>query len=140
MKRCRETSGVLNHEASKTHIVVSHCDGRDPAGEHCRDRLPALGRSIASNQHVPTFDPKFTSPDDAARMVRAQWRMPMGPVVNLTRWMEAAGCGLGSFTASDDGDDPFAGSSRIQRPIPVPQRRSGSDSSASAFLMTGTTM
>jgi hypothetical protein len=92
MKRCRETSGVLNHEASKTHIVVSHCDGRDPAGEHCRDRLPALGRSIASDQHVPTFDPEFTSPDDAARMVRAQWRMPMGPVVNLTRWLEAAGC------------------------------------------------
>lgn len=23
---------------------------------------------------------------------RALWRMPMGPVVNLTRWMEAAGC------------------------------------------------
>lgn len=48
--------------------------------------------SIASDQHVPPFDPEFTSPDDAARMVRAQWRMPMGPVVNLTRWMEAAGC------------------------------------------------
>jgi Zn-dependent peptidase ImmA (M78 family) len=48
--------------------------------------------SIASEQHVPAFDPEFTAPEDAAKMVRAQWRMPMGPVVNLTRWMEAAGC------------------------------------------------
>jgi Zn-dependent peptidase ImmA (M78 family) len=48
--------------------------------------------SIASEQHVPAFDADFTNPEDAARMVRAQWRMPMGPVVNLTRWMEAAGC------------------------------------------------
>jgi Zn-dependent peptidase ImmA (M78 family) len=48
--------------------------------------------SIASEQHVPAFDADFTSPEDAARMVRAQWRMPMGPVVNLTRWLESAGC------------------------------------------------
>jgi Zn-dependent peptidase ImmA (M78 family)/transcriptional regulator with XRE-family HTH domain len=48
--------------------------------------------SIASDQHVPSFDPEFTTPEAAARMVRAQWRMPMGPVVNLTSWMESAGC------------------------------------------------
>jgi Zn-dependent peptidase ImmA (M78 family) len=48
--------------------------------------------SIASEQHIPAFDPEFTTAEDAARLVRAQWRMPMGPVVNLTRWMEAAGC------------------------------------------------
>ncbi|MGF2944729.1 helix-turn-helix domain-containing protein [Mycobacterium sp. Lab-001] len=48
--------------------------------------------SITSEQHVPAFDPEFTTPEDAAKLVRAQWRMPMGPVVNLTRWMEAAGC------------------------------------------------
>lgn len=48
--------------------------------------------SIASEQHVPAFDAEFTPAEDAARMVRAQWRMPMGPVVNLTRWIEAAGC------------------------------------------------
>jgi Zn-dependent peptidase ImmA (M78 family)/DNA-binding XRE family transcriptional regulator len=48
--------------------------------------------SIAAEQHIPTFDPEFTRPEDAARMVRAQWRLPLGPVVNLTAWMEAAGC------------------------------------------------
>ncbi|AWG57923.1 helix-turn-helix domain-containing protein [Mycobacteroides abscessus] len=48
--------------------------------------------SIASEQHVPAFDADFTSPEDAARMVRAQWRMPMGPVANMTRWLESAGC------------------------------------------------
>lgn len=48
--------------------------------------------SIHSEHRIPTFDPEFTSPDDAARMTRAQWRMPIGPVVNLTRWLESAGC------------------------------------------------
>jgi Zn-dependent peptidase ImmA (M78 family)/DNA-binding XRE family transcriptional regulator len=47
--------------------------------------------SIMSDQHVPTFDPEETSPEHAAQMVRAQWRMPLGPVVNLTRWLESAG-------------------------------------------------
>jgi Zn-dependent peptidase ImmA (M78 family)/DNA-binding XRE family transcriptional regulator len=48
--------------------------------------------SIHAEQFVPPFDADFTNPEDAARMVRAQWRMPIGPVVNLTRWVEAAGC------------------------------------------------
>ncbi len=41
--------------------------------------------------HVPTFDPVETTPADAARLVRAQWRMPIGPVRHLTRWVEQAG-------------------------------------------------
>ncbi|MGW0250121.1 helix-turn-helix domain-containing protein [Nocardia goodfellowii] len=44
--------------------------------------------------HVPTFDPDAPAaptPADAARLVRAQWRMPIGSVRNLTRWMESAG-------------------------------------------------
>ncbi len=48
--------------------------------------------SLHSENFVQPFDAEFTSPDDAARMVRAQWRMPIGPVVNVTRWVEAAGC------------------------------------------------
>ena len=48
--------------------------------------------SIHSEQQVPTFDPEYTCPEHAARHVRAQWRLPIGPVVNLTRWLEAAGC------------------------------------------------
>lgn len=47
--------------------------------------------SIMSDQHVPTFDPEDTRPEYAAQMIRAQWRMPLGPVVNLTRWLESAG-------------------------------------------------
>lgn len=46
---------------------------------------------MTANAHVPTFDPAETSPADAARLVRAQWRMPIGPVRNLTRWVESAG-------------------------------------------------
>lgn len=48
--------------------------------------------SIRAEQSVPTFDPIDTSPAQAALMVRAQWRLPAGPVRRLTRWLESAGC------------------------------------------------
>ncbi|MFE3202875.1 helix-turn-helix domain-containing protein [Embleya sp. NPDC059237] len=48
--------------------------------------------SLQALQQIPTFDPIDTDPADAARMLRMQWRMPIGPVQPLTPWMEAAGC------------------------------------------------
>jgi Zn-dependent peptidase ImmA (M78 family) len=48
--------------------------------------------SLHADQVVPTFDLLDTSAQDAARLTRAQWRLPIGPVTNLTRWLEAAGC------------------------------------------------
>jgi Zn-dependent peptidase ImmA (M78 family)/transcriptional regulator with XRE-family HTH domain len=41
---------------------------------------------------IPTYDPEETPPAEAALLTRAQWRMPIGPVRNLTRWLESAGC------------------------------------------------
>lgn len=46
---------------------------------------------MQTDSYVPTFDPGETSPADAARLTRAQWRLPVGPVRNLTRWLESAG-------------------------------------------------
>jgi Zn-dependent peptidase ImmA (M78 family)/DNA-binding XRE family transcriptional regulator len=48
--------------------------------------------SIRAEHHIPTFDPLDTRPADAARLVRMQWRMPIGPVRSLTQWLESAGC------------------------------------------------
>lgn len=48
--------------------------------------------SLHADQVIPTFDPEGTTPDDAARLLRMQWRMPVGPVHDLTGWLEAAGC------------------------------------------------
>lgn len=48
--------------------------------------------SLQADQHVPTLDPIDMSPAQAASVVRMQWRMPIGPVRSLTRWMESAGC------------------------------------------------
>lgn len=48
--------------------------------------------SMRAEQSVPTFDPIDTPPVEAALMVRAQWRLPVGPVRHLTRWLESAGC------------------------------------------------
>ena len=48
--------------------------------------------SLRSEQRIPTFDPFDTDANTAARIVRMQWRMPVGPVRQLMRWIEAAGC------------------------------------------------
>lgn len=47
--------------------------------------------SLVASLHVPTFDPVEVEPEDAARLVRAQWRMPSGPVRSVSSWMETAG-------------------------------------------------
>lgn len=59
-----------------------------------RVQLDMLARhvEVAPTLSLPLFDPLEYSPDDAARMVRMQWRMPSGPVRDLLGWMEAAGC------------------------------------------------
>ncbi len=46
--------------------------------------------SLNAEQIVPRFDGDDAEP--AARMVRMQWRMPVGPVRTLIHWLEAAGC------------------------------------------------
>ncbi len=48
--------------------------------------------SLHTEHRLPTFDPFETDAATAATFVRAQWRMPSGPVRNLTQWVEAAGC------------------------------------------------
>lgn len=47
---------------------------------------------VRAEHTVPNFDSFFTDPEEAARMTRMQWRMPIGPVRGLTAWLEAAGC------------------------------------------------
>ncbi|MBV9011676.1 MAG: XRE family transcriptional regulator [Pseudonocardiales bacterium] len=48
--------------------------------------------SLQSTNIIPTFDPEETEPATAALLTRAQWKMPIGPVLHLIRWLEAAGC------------------------------------------------
>lgn len=50
------------------------------------DRVPIR----PSNQVVQT-DPADTDPQEAARLQRATWAMPIGPVRDLTAWIESAG-------------------------------------------------
>lgn len=40
---------------------------------------------------VIQLDPEMQSPSQAATMLRAAWKMPIGPVRNMTRWVESAG-------------------------------------------------
>ena len=47
--------------------------------------------TMRAELQVPTFDPAEDDPADAARMLRVQWRLPVGPVHSLVSWMEAAG-------------------------------------------------
>lgn len=48
--------------------------------------------SVVAEYDIPRLDPIETPPADAARIVRMQWRMPAGPVRQLVRWLESAGC------------------------------------------------
>lgn len=41
---------------------------------------------------APVLDPMDYPPADAAALTRAQWRMTIGPVRNMTGWLESAGC------------------------------------------------
>ena len=47
--------------------------------------------SLRAERQVPVLDPDLVTPTDAARLVRVQWRMPLGPVRGLVDWMESAG-------------------------------------------------
>lgn len=40
---------------------------------------------------VPEVDMAVATPTEAAQMTRARWRMPSGPVMSITPWLEAAG-------------------------------------------------
>ena len=59
-----------------------------------RQHLEAVAETVdlVPRLSLPTFDSMEYAPDEAARMVRMQWRMPAGPVRGLTRWLESAGC------------------------------------------------
>lgn len=46
---------------------------------------------LQPQNHVIQVDPDEQAPDQAAAMLRAAWRMPIGPVRNLIRWVESAG-------------------------------------------------
>lgn len=48
--------------------------------------------ALRADQTIPQLDPIDIDPAGAARLVRMQWRMPVGPVHGLVRWMEGAGC------------------------------------------------
>lgn len=50
------------------------------------DRVP-----LRASNHVIQVDPDERTPEEAAAMLRAAWRMPIGPVRNLIRWVESAG-------------------------------------------------
>jgi Zn-dependent peptidase ImmA (M78 family) len=48
--------------------------------------------ALRADQLIPTFDPEGIAAADAARLLRMQWHMPVGPVRDLTSWLESAGC------------------------------------------------
>lgn len=47
---------------------------------------------LRTDLSIPALDAIDYDPPSAARILRMQWRMPVGPVRDLCGWMEAAGC------------------------------------------------
>ncbi|MDR1387928.1 MAG: XRE family transcriptional regulator [Propionibacteriaceae bacterium] len=50
------------------------------------DRAP-----LRTQNQIIRVDPDERAPEDAARMLRAAWRMPIGPIRHLVKWVESAG-------------------------------------------------
>lgn len=48
--------------------------------------------TLRADQRMPSFDPAEADASHAARFLRMQWRMPIGPVRGLIQWVESAGC------------------------------------------------
>lgn len=71
---------------------------------------------ISASLTLPSVDPVMVDPAEAARLVRMQWRLPVGPVRALTQWMEAAGCVM---VAQDFDTDRIDGLSQWVAGIPV---------------------
>ena len=65
---------------------------------------------------IPWFDPFDFEPATAARLLRAEWQMPAGPVRDLIGWMETAGC---LIFQSDFGTNRVDGLSQWNEPYPV---------------------
>lgn len=72
--------------------------------------------TLRAEQRIPRFDIVEHTPAEAARLVRTQWRMPLGPVRSLTSWLEAAGC---LVIARDFGTHRVDGLSQWAGPHPV---------------------
>lgn len=58
-----------------------------------RAQVTALVGSLdlQPTSYLPAVDPEAVGPEEAARLVRDQWHMPIGPVHHLSRWMESSG-------------------------------------------------
>ena len=95
------TQATLADSAAVTQAALSRYENnlRDPS----RDTLGSLAKSLGVTPEflqtagrtvlvLPLFDPLEYAPEDAARLVRMQWRMPSGPVRDLIGWLESAGC------------------------------------------------
>ncbi|MBF0967516.1 MAG: helix-turn-helix transcriptional regulator, partial [Actinomyces bouchesdurhonensis] len=46
---------------------------------------------LDAENHVPSISSESTTPVRAAQEVRYAWRLPIGPVRSLVRWLESAG-------------------------------------------------
>ncbi|MCK7661999.1 helix-turn-helix domain-containing protein [Corynebacterium antarcticum] len=46
---------------------------------------------LKPSNYIFRLDPAEHTPTEAAEICRSNWRMPIGPVKNLTRWMESSG-------------------------------------------------
>lgn len=79
-RRATAKATVWKQLEARLNMIRSHA-------EQMLDEIDVQAKTV-----IPEFDPFEVSPADAARMVRMQWRMPIGPVTGLFSWIEAAGC------------------------------------------------
>lgn len=96
-KLWRHLEARLNMHRIRVHRLLEHLDLELP------NEIPRLGDEPIE-------------PEEAAQMVRIQWRMPMGPVHDLVGWLESAGA---IVIVEDFGTDRIDGLSQWFGAYPV---------------------
>lgn len=85
--------------------------------------------SLEASNFVPHLDPEEVTPTDAAVLLRSAWKMPIGPVTDLVRWIESAGVFVFEQdfgTARVDGMSQWAGETAVilvNARLPVDRKR-----------------
>lgn len=74
------------------------------------------GIDLKPRLHFPIYDVADMSPEQAARLVREAWQLPIGPVESLVGWLEAAGAVV---SADDFGTQRVDGMSQWIGDFPI---------------------
>lgn len=109
-RRGLEVSCVF-HRRRKSTITVSLAKKIEATGHLTRITVDRLfgGIDVATDVALERMDiDEYSSPEEIARLLRARWRVPSGPIGNLTALLESVGIVIVVRPTGSSGQDAFS--------------------------------